>query len=47
MRTRSMRVGDLDAALDIGRRSFPLPWSRESFLRELREVENARLLVAV
>ena len=47
MKARPMRVGDLDAVLDIERRSFPLPWSRESFLRELREVENARLLVAV
>lgn len=47
MKARPMRAGDLDAVLDIERRSFPLPWSRESFLRELREVENARLLVAV
>ena len=46
MRIRPMRVEDVDAALDIERRSFPLPWSRENFMRELREVENARLLVA-
>ncbi len=40
-----MRVEDVDAVLVIERLSFPLPWSRESFIREIREIDNSRLLV--
>lgn len=40
-----MRVEDVDQVLAIEHLSFPLPWSRESFLREIREIENSRLLV--
>ncbi len=46
MKTRPMREDDLDEVLEIERRSFPLPWSRENFLREMREVGSSRLLVA-
>ena len=45
MNTRPMRVEDVDAVLVIERLSFPLPWSRESFIREIREIDNSRLLV--
>ena len=47
MKTRPMRVEDVDAVLDIERLSFPLPWSRESFIREIREIDNSHLLVVV
>ena len=40
-----MRVGDVEQVHAIERLSFPLPWSRESFIREIREIENSRLLV--
>lgn len=42
-----MRVEDVDAVLAIERLSFPLPWSRESFIKEIREIDNSRLLVVV
>ena len=42
-----MRVGDVDAVLDIERLSFPLPWSKESFIKEIREIDNSHLLVVV
>ena len=45
MKTRPMRVEDVEQALAIERRSFPLPWSRESFIREISEIDNSRLLV--
>ena len=45
MKTRPMRVEDVDAVLDIERLSFPLPWSRESFIREICEIDNSHLLV--
>ncbi len=45
MRVRAMRVDDLDEVHDIERCSFPLPWPREIFLREMREIETSHLLV--
>ena len=40
-----MRVEDVDQVVAIERLSFPLPWPRESFIREIREIDNSRLLV--
>lgn len=40
-----MRVEDVEQVVAIERLSFPLPWSRESFIREICEIENSRLLV--
>lgn len=45
MKTRPMKVGDVDQVIAIERLSFPLPWSRESFIREICEIDNSRLLV--
>ena len=45
MNTRPMRVEDVDQVLAIERLSFPLPWSRESFIREICEIDNSHLLV--
>ncbi len=45
MKIRPMQVEDVDAVLAIERRSFPLPWPRESFLREIREIDNSHLPV--
>ena len=45
MKTRPMRVEDLEQVLAIERLSFPLPWSRASFVREIREIDNSHLLV--
>ncbi len=45
MNTRPMRVEDVDQVVAIERLSFPLPWPRESFIREIREIDNSRLLV--
>ncbi len=45
MKTRPMQVEDVEQVHAIERRSFPLPWSRESFLREIREIDNSHLPV--
>jgi len=45
VKTRPMRVEDVDQVHAIERLSFPLPWSRESFIREICEIDNSRLLV--
>ncbi len=45
MKTRPMRVEDVDQVHAIERLSFPLPWSRESFIREICELDNSHLLV--
>ena len=45
MKTRPMRVEDVDQVHAIERLSFPLPWSKESFIREIREIDNSHLLV--
>lgn len=44
-RVRRMRLGDLDDVTEIERLSFSVPWSRESFERELTENRTARYLV--
>ena len=36
LRIREMRRRDLDQILEIEELCFPLPWSRESFLTELK-----------
>lgn len=41
-----MRLEDLEEVLYIEDRSFPTPWSRQSFLYELLENERAVYLVA-
>ena len=45
MKTRPMRVDDVEQVHAIEQRSFPLPWSRESFVREICEIDNSHLLV--
>ncbi len=40
-----MRVEDVEQVIAIERLSFPLPWSGESFIREISEIDNSRLLV--
>lgn len=40
-----MSVSDVDQVVAIERLSFPLPWSKESFIREICEIDNSRLLV--
>ncbi len=40
-----MRVEDVDQVHAIERLSFPLPWSKESFIREICEIDNSHLLV--
>ena len=45
MNTRPMSVSDVDQVVAIERLSFPLPWSKESFIREICEIDNSRLLV--
>ena len=42
-----MRVEDVAQVHAIERLSFPLPWSRESFIREICEIDNSRLPVVV
>lgn len=41
-----MTVEDLEAVLEIEELSFPIPWSRNSFLYELLENERAIYLIA-
>ena len=46
MKTRPMRVDDVEQVHAIEQRSFPLPWSREWFYpREICEIDNSHLLV--
>ncbi len=45
VKTRPMRVEDVEQVLAIERCSFPLPWSGASFIREICEIENSHLLV--
>ena len=40
-----MRVEDVEAVYAIEKACFPIPWSRESFLREVTENRCARYLV--
>ncbi len=46
VRVEAMTEADLPAVLAIERASFPSPWPREVFLRELRENKVAHLFVA-
>lgn len=46
MNIRRMTVRDVDAVHRIEEATFPMPWSRQSFMREMRENACARYLVA-
>lgn len=41
-----MRYGDLDQVVEIERRSFPTPWTRQAFVSELRDNAYAYYVVA-
>lgn len=41
-----MRRGDLDAVLDIDRRSFSMPWPLSAYLHDLADNPSALMLVA-
>jgi ribosomal-protein-alanine N-acetyltransferase len=43
---RPMRQGDLDAVIDIDRRSFSLPWPLSAYLHDLNDNSGALLWVA-
>lgn len=43
---RSMEMGDLEEVLSIEQYSFPVPWTRNAFLIELRSNPLAHYLVA-
>ena len=45
MKTRPMRPEDVDQVHAIECLSFPLPWPRESFIREICEIDNSHLLI--
>ena len=45
-RLRPMNLGDISTVVAIENQSFPLPWSRESFRREIEKIPNSRLIVA-
>ena len=42
---RRMRIGDVDQVTEIERATFAVPWSRDSFLREMEKNVAARYLV--
>lgn len=44
---RAMTLSDVDAVQEIEKGCFSVPWSRESFAREITENRCARYLVAV
>ena len=46
IRVESMQEADLARVLPIERASFPAPWPRQYFLRELRDNQVAHLFVA-
>ncbi len=41
-----MTLGDVDAVSEIEKQSFAVPWSHESFVREVTENQCARYMVA-
>lgn len=41
-----MELGDIDEVLEIERLCFPTPWSRNSFISELRDNDEAHYYVA-
>lgn len=45
-RIRFMTTEDLDQVMEIEKKSFPLPWSRSSFERELHDNNYACYLVS-
>ena len=45
-RLRPMNLGDISEVVAIENLSFTLPWSRESFRREIEKIPNSRLIVA-
>jgi len=46
IRVEPMQEADLESVLAIERASFPAPWPRQYFLRELRDNQVAHLFVA-
>lgn len=44
---RFMDIQDIDAVMEIDRQSFPNPWSRETFVRELTFNEHALYLLMI
>lgn len=44
---RPMRIEDLDQVLEVERASFPTPWTKEAFYRELTQNRLACYLVAL
>ena len=46
LRLVPMQLEDLEAVVDIEQQSFTAPWSRATFLSELENTREARLLVA-
>lgn len=43
---RRMTLNDVDAVHEIEQSTFPMPWSRDSFVKEMMENKVARYLVA-
>lgn len=43
---RDMREDDIDEVLDIEKKSFKTPWSRDAFKKEVNENKLARYIVA-
>lgn len=46
MGTMPMTIGDLEEVLEVERASFPSPWSRQAFVRELTDNLYAHYIVA-
>jgi len=44
---RLMDIQDIDAVMEIDRQSFPKPWSKETFVRELMFNEHAVYLLMI
>ena len=44
---RYMEIQDIDAVMEIDRQSFPNPWSRETFVRELMFNKHALYLLMI
>lgn len=43
---RKMKLSDIDSVVNIERNSFPIPWTREAFVSELKGNQLARYYVA-
>lgn len=46
VRCRSMRMGDIDQVMRIEEASYPSPWSRSAFVREIQDNATADYIVA-